>query len=104
MMSLQVVSEDRELLQEVADFLLDEHLIANALISGEAIYKINEGDKITDTGVYHLKAISKSLLFRKINHKLREKYAERTPLLYSEPIILIDPIQTEYLLKWLAKV
>ncbi len=39
MMTLQVVSECHDFLNEIADCLLEEGLIANAMISGDVLLK-----------------------------------------------------------------
>lgn len=105
MMTLQLVSEDESLLLEIAEYLLEQSLIANAMISETGTYKmLDKNNTIITSNHYILKGISKSLLFSHINTLLREKYKDRMPLLYSEPIILIDPIQTEIIVKQLAKV
>ncbi|MBX2827772.1 MAG: hypothetical protein KTR22_06395 [Flavobacteriaceae bacterium] len=104
MMSLQVVSENIVLLQEVADFLLEEGLVANALLSNESEYRFHGESGIESKKVFLLKCISKSLLFSLINERLREKYGDRMPLVYSEPIIMIDPEQRDDLLARLTKV
>ena len=104
MMTLQIVSKQKELLDEIATFLLHEQLIANAMISENVIYKERNNGRIETTEQFLLKSITKSLLFSRINKKLRERYKERTPLIYSEPIILIDPIQTEQIIARLVKV
>ncbi len=104
MMSLQVISEDLELINEIADFLLSESLIANALISEEMRYKTRSGSTNASVTVFSLKGISKSLLFGRISHKLRERYGDGTPLFFSEPIISIDPSHRELLIRDLAKV
>jgi hypothetical protein len=104
MMTLQIVSKHKQLLDEIATFLLNERLIANAMISENVIHKEINNGVVETTEKFILKSISKSLLFSKINEKLRKRYGEKTPLIYSEPIILIDPIQTEEIIKRLVKV
>lgn len=103
-MTLQIVSKKKEMLEEIAHFLLEEQLIANAIISENVIYLEKNKDTIETTERYALKSITKSLLFNTINEKLRKRYKEKTPLIYSEPIILIDPIQTEAIVERLIKV
>ncbi|RMB62908.1 hypothetical protein EAX61_04860 [Dokdonia sinensis] len=105
MMTLQVISEDKRLLHAIAEDLLKEKLIANAMISEELIFKeIGSNDTIAQTTRHLLKGVSKSLLFNKINLRLRETYKERMPLLYAEPIIMIDAEQTEGVLAKLQAV
>jgi hypothetical protein len=104
MMTLQIIAAKKELLEEIADLLLGDQLIANAMISEKILYKETKHGKIQTTEQFLLKCISKSLLFHTINKKLRKRYGEKTPLIYSEPIILIDPSQTDALVAKLVKV
>ncbi len=99
MMTLQIVSHDKDLLNTIADDLLKEKLIANAFLTEEVTTKtIDKDDKVITSTQYSLKGISKSLLFNRINQRLRAQYGKEMPLLYSEPIIMIDPEQTEEIL------
>ena len=103
-MTLQVVSSDKDLIHDIADFLLSEKLLANAIISDSVVYKTRDHlGNIINSNRYLLKGISKSLLFHTINEKLRERYKDNMPLLYSEPVILIDPEQTETIISRLIK-
>lgn len=105
MMILQAVSEDHRLLQEIADDLLKANLLANAIISKNSNYRyLTHQGAIVESSTHILKGISKSLLFSKINKKLRSKYGDKMPLLYSEPIIMIDPHQMEVFLDRLIEV
>lgn len=105
MMVLQMVAQEKNLLEEIAEGLLTNRLIVNAMISEAIIYKtISDNDQIITSSQYTLKGISKSLLFKNINTWLVQKYGEKTPLLYSEPIIMIDPDQTEQILSKLQAI
>lgn len=105
MMTLQMVSEHEEFLYEIAEFLLEEKLIANAMISRDLVMLQKDLDgQISKSEQFLLKGISKSLLFKKINDRLREEFGEHIPLLYSEPIILIDSEKVEDIMNRLAKV
>lgn len=105
MMTVQMVAQNKNLLVEIAEGLLTNRLIANAMISEVIIYKtISDNDQIITSSQYTLKGISKSLLFKNINNWLVQKYGEQTPLLYAEPIIMIDPDQTEQILSKLKAV
>jgi len=104
-MVLHVISPDKSLLEEIADYLLTERLITHAMLSNSFTFKTRSGSgSIRSASEYSLQGISKSLLFGKINQKLRDKYHDAMPLLYSEPIILIDPIQTETIAQSLLKI
>ena len=105
MMTLRIVSESEEFLNEIADYLLTEELIANAMISSDVLFKKKLPDgRIASSNHYVLKGISKSLLFSDINRGLKEKYKDNMPLVYSEPIILIDCEHTEMILDRITKV
>ncbi len=108
MMTLQLVSDQRDLLEEIASFLLKNRLIANAMISETQFIELDETPKHPSTVITHskyiLKGISKSLLFHAINKELRASYGHNMPLVYSEPIILIDPDQTERMITRLRQV
>ncbi len=105
MMTLQIVSENEEYLHEIAEFLLKEELIANAMMSPDVVVMQKEMDgSLSSTNNFVLKGISKSLLFKTINDRLHEEFGEHIPLLYSEPIILIDSNKMEDIMLRLAKV
>lgn len=105
MMTLQIVSESEKFINEIADYLLSEELIANAMISSDVLFKKKLPDgSIASSNQYVLKGISKSLLFSDIYERLREKYKDVMPLVYSEPILLIDPEHNEMILDRITKV
>ena len=105
MMILQILSKDEAQVQEIADYLLKEELIANAMLP-EAIQVKTKSDDgtIANSKQYRLQGISKSLLFQEINKRLKTMYGENMPLLYSEPIILIDPVHQDAILESITKV
>ena len=71
MMTLQIISKHKDLLNEIATYVLVEQLIANAMISENIVYKERNYAVIETTTQFVLKGISKSLLFSRINEKLR---------------------------------
>jgi hypothetical protein len=84
---------------------LAEGLIANAMISGAIQLKSKLLDgSIISSKQYRLQGISKWLLFSEINNKLKDKYGDEMPLLYSEPIILIDPTHQDTIIESLTTV
>ena len=105
MMILQILSKDEAQVHEIADYLLKEELIANAMLSEKVLVKTKTDDgSIASSKQYKLQGISKSLLFQEINSKLKQRYADNMPLLYSEPIILIDPVHLDAILESIRKV
>ncbi len=104
-MVLQMVSTNEALLEEIAEYLLAEKLLYNVMLREVFDYRTGDGNGgIVTTQRYGLKGISKSLLFGRINELLRKKYKDKMPLLYSEPIILIDPEQTDVIAESLVKI
>lgn len=104
MMTLQILSNDKILVHDIADYLLKERLIAHVCITDTAVYKeLGLDNTVITSPYYSLKGLSKSLLFSTINDRLRARYGSKTPLIYSEPIILMDPMQTEELVSSLVK-
>ena len=105
MMILQILSKDEAQVQEIADYLLKEELIANAMLP-EAIQVKTKSDDgtIANSKQYRLQGISKSLLFQEINNRLKQRFGDSMPLLYSEPIILIDPVHQDMILESITKV
>lgn len=105
MMILQAVSEDKVMLDAIGDDLLKANLLANVMISDELSFRNRDDNgEVIKTRQYVLKGISKSLLFSKINSRLRDAYGDKMPLLYSEPLIMMDPIQMEEILDKLQEV
>jgi len=105
MMILQILSQDEGQVQEIADYLLKEELIANAMLSEKMMVKTKSANgTIVSSKQYKLQGISKSLLFQEINHKLKLLYGDNMPMLYSEPIILIDPVHQDAILNSIRKV
>ena len=103
-MTLQILSKDKKLVDEIAHYLLKEKLIANVIITkNKTFLELDANGEVVMSESYSLKGISKSLLFNTINEKIRLKYKENAPLIYSEPIILIDTKQTEDLIAHLQK-
>ena len=105
MMILQAVSEDKEMLDAIGDDLLKVNLLTNVMISDGLSFKYrNDDGEVIGTRKYVLKGISKSLLFSKINSRLQDTYGDKMPLLYSEPLIMMDSMQMEEILNKLQEV
>lgn len=105
MMILQAVSQDKVMLDAIGDDLLKVNLLANVMISDGLSFKYrNDDGEVIETRQYVLKGISKSLLFSKINSRLKDTYGDKMPLLYSEPLIMMDSMQMEEILNKLQEV
>ncbi|WGK64704.1 hypothetical protein [Croceiramulus getboli] len=106
MMTLKVIAPSKDQIKEIADFLMQEKLIAEAFISGpvERLTKNSKTNGFSYEEAYTLSGLSKSLLFAVINQEMRKKYGAKMPLLYAEPLIMMDPEHTEKTLAELRKV
>ncbi|TAI47920.1 hypothetical protein [Flagellimonas allohymeniacidonis] len=90
--------------EEVVDFLLDEKLVLDALVSDKLLYKRVQNKAKKSFGQTLVMGTTKALLFTKINKKIKEKYPSNTPLVYAMPIIYMDPLQEKKLKKNTEKV
>ncbi|WP_299683668.1 hypothetical protein [uncultured Dokdonia sp.] len=104
MMLLNVVSHSAEQAREIAIYLLDRKLIAQATIGEKKLYELNEQHELEGSKKFVIKGISKALLFDTINKKIRKKYPELMPTVFAEPLIYIDSEQNETFLERIVKV
>ncbi|MFT7072885.1 hypothetical protein [Patiriisocius sp. Uisw_017] len=95
MMALHAHADNEAILVTMAEFLLMNKLVSRPSITSATKISFNEDSSICISEEYIFKSISKSVLFNKINKKLRERFKENMPLLYSELLILIDPLQQD---------
>lgn len=82
---------------EIGDFLLNEKLLYNAMISEKLLNKhLQHGQK---KGVEQTLVIgtTKALLFNEIKDAVRVHFSDDVPLIYAMPIIYMDEDQTEKL-------
>lgn len=82
---------------DVADFLIDQKLMLDAMISDKMHYKqLDHGEKVS-LPRFLVMGTTKALLFSRINRIISEKYKNEVPLLYAMPIIYTDEDQTNQL-------
>lgn len=90
MIQLVIASESKDQLEEVAEYLLTNHLV----ISVDFHYDIKrielENGKLKKYTIHFITGKTKSLLFSEIDLRLRNKYVENIPEIYSHPIINMD--------------
>jgi|TARA_R110002020_G_scaffold474772_3_gene707239 hypothetical protein len=104
MMVLKAIDGNKEKLEAIATLLISERLLANATIDAPAVFYEADTIGVPQKKQTHvLSGISKSLLFKTINDLLRSTYQDEMPLLYSEPIIMLDPEHTEQIIAKLVK-
>lgn len=103
-MTLHILSDTEENLKPIAEDLLRKRLLTHITIEGpKKKYGISNTGGLTHTELFRLKGLSKSLLFKKINDRVRQKFNGTFTLLYSEPIIMIDSEHTEMMIDALLK-
>jgi uncharacterized protein involved in tolerance to divalent cations len=105
MILLHIVTKSKRQANEIADYLIEQKLILDAVI----LEKVGVREKAADGGVITVKKImimgkTKSLLFPYIDKKLRAKYSDKMPVLYSVAIVNMDWEQANELISETAKV
>ena len=106
MIQLQVITKTEAQALEIADFLLQEKLILNAIILKSAMIRelSKEGGSMVSSKQTLLLGQTKALLFTSIDRTLRGKYPDNVPVIYSLPIAGMDWEQADSLISGTAKV
>jgi hypothetical protein len=105
MILLHVVTESKLQAIEIAEYLIENKLILDAVISDKIVVS-----KHPITGNFNtvnqtlVMGRTKSLLFNFIDQKLRERYPQNMPVLYSVAIVNMDWEQSDQLLNETAEV
>ncbi len=90
MIQLVIASESKEQLEEIAEYLLANHLV----ISVDFHYDIKriefEKGKLKKHTIHYITGKTKSLLFSEIDLRLRKIYKNNIPEIFSHPIINMD--------------
>lgn len=90
MIQLVIASGSKEQIEEIAEYLLTNHLV----ISVDFHYDIKrielENGELKNYTVHSIAGKTKSLLFSEIDLRLRNKYPANIPEIYSHPIINMD--------------
>ncbi len=105
MILLHVITGDSAQAIEIADFLVEEKLLLNPIIQEQSTgrKKMNNGGFESIPQVL-LMGKTKALLFNTIDKKLREKYSDNMPILYSLPIVYMDWEQANELIEETTKI
>jgi len=98
---LHVITQSEKQAKDVAHFLLKEKLVLDSLLMEKVLY-IEEKDMVPHY-VTLVKARTKHLLFNTIDEKLRQKYKDDMPILYSVPIVSMDKDQAQELVNLTAR-
>ncbi len=100
MILIHIITDNEDKAIEIADFLNEEKLILNSMIlENVSIRKRLENGTSRSTDQILIMGKTKALLFNTIDKKLRKKYRNEMPILYSLPIINMDWEQADELIK-----
>ena len=90
MIQLVIASESKEQLEEIAKYLLTNHLV----ISVDFHYDIKriefEKGQLKNYIIHFITGKTKSLLFSEIDSRLRYNYKDNIPEIFSHPIVNMD--------------
>lgn len=104
MILLHVVAESKVQAVEIADYLIENKLLLDAVITEKVVVrKKNDDGKFRSIEQSLVMGRTKSLLFNYIDQKLRERYPDHMPLVYSVAIVNMDWEQSDLLISKTAK-
>ena len=90
MIQLVIASKSEKQLEEIAVYLLKNHLVVS-IDFHKKIRRIElENKEIKTQNIHFITGKTKSLLFNEIDCKLREKYDDNIPEIFSHPIVNMD--------------
>lgn len=105
MIKIHIICKEESQAIEIADFLIDEKLILDAvLIDKVSIREKNKQGKFVTLRQTLMMGRTKGLLFQEIDRQLRLKFEDNMPVLYSVPIVDMDWEQASVLISKTAKV
>ena len=90
MIQLVIASKSEKQLEDIAKYLLKNHLVIS-IDFHQNIRRVElENGKINNYTIHFIAGKTKSLLFNEIDLKLRNKYKDNIPEIFSHPIINMD--------------
>lgn len=93
MVLIHIICSSPTQANDMVDFLIDEKLMLNALVSNKMLYKRFKNNQRENFEQILVMGTTKALLFNKINKRIKKKFAENLPLIYAMPIIYMDEHQ-----------
>jgi uncharacterized protein involved in tolerance to divalent cations len=90
MIQLVIASKSKDQLEEIAEYLLTNHLVLSIDFHHDTRRNEFENGKIISYTIHSITGKSKSLLFSEIDLKIRNKYKDNIPEIYSIPITDMD--------------
>jgi uncharacterized protein involved in tolerance to divalent cations len=105
MILIHILSGDENQAIEIVDYLMEQKLILDSMMMERVkVRKKSNDGKINTFQQTLILGKTKSLLFVEIDNRLREKYKDSMPVLYSIPIVQMDWEQANELISQTARV
>ncbi len=90
MILIHISTNDEQLGEEIAEFLVEDRLIVDAFImNGIRKFRTTEGKVVLENQILVM-GKTKAILFDTIDKILKQKYGAKLPTLYSVPIVHMD--------------
>lgn len=103
MITIHIITDNEETLQGIAAWLLREKLVyENVDIDFQDTFVL-ENDEVIKSKTFKLQARTKALLFSQIESGLRETFKDKSPFLYSTPIVNMDAVLQKELILGVLK-
>jgi len=90
MIQLIIASKSEKQLDDIAEYLLKNHLVISIDFHQNILRKEFENGKINNYAIHYIAGKTKSLLFNEIDLRVRNKYKDNIPEIFSHPIINMD--------------
>jgi len=90
MIQLVISSKTKEQLEEISEYLLTNHLVLSIDFHQAARRIEFKNDKLVSYTIHSISGKTKSLLFSEIDMRIRDKYKNNIPEIFSNPITDMD--------------
>ena len=90
MILVHILTSNEQTGEEIADFLVEDRLITDAVLTNGTKRTRDPSGKIISEPQILIRGKTKALLFDVIDKILREKYGNELPTIYSVPIVHMD--------------
>ena len=90
MIQLVIASKSQNQLEEIAEYLLTNHLVLSIDFHQDLRRMELQDGKMVNSTIHFITGKTKSLLFSEIDRRLRKQYPDDIPEIYSHPITDMD--------------
>ncbi|TSE04103.1 MULTISPECIES: hypothetical protein [Aquimarina] len=96
MVKIWIIPKSKSQADEIVEFLLrGKYLLTVMILENCVLAKIDRKNQTHRLNKTLISGIIRSLQFNNLNDRLRKMYPSNMPILYSVPIIQMDPQQSE---------